>query len=108
MCKQLQTINADLVEACNRVDDVLAILDEMRENNITHFSDMFSVAEIMMNKNNEKIDFPRFSNGQTQRNNVPANSSEEYYKLNIFLTFLDHIRIQLSDRFLIDFRNSHF
>ncbi|KAL4142023.1 hypothetical protein QTP88_004555 [Uroleucon formosanum] len=59
LCKQLQTINADLVETY----------------------------------------FPRFANRQTQRNNVPANSSEEYYKLNIFLPFLDHIRIQLSDRF---------
>ncbi|XP_022177201.1 52 kDa repressor of the inhibitor of the protein kinase-like [Myzus persicae] len=99
LCKQLQTINADLVEACNHVDDVLAILDEMRENNNKHFSDMFSVAAIMMNKNKEEIDFPRFANRQTQRNNVPANNSEEYYKLNIFLPFLDHIRIQLSDRF---------
>ncbi|XP_060878267.1 52 kDa repressor of the inhibitor of the protein kinase-like [Metopolophium dirhodum] len=99
LCKQLQTINADLVEACNHVDDVLAILDEMRENNNKHFSDMFSVAAIMMNKNKEEIDFPRFANRQTQRNNVPTNNSEEYYKLNIFLPFLDHIRIQLSDRF---------
>ncbi|KAL4084918.1 hypothetical protein QTP88_027785 [Uroleucon formosanum] len=51
LCKQLQSINADLVEACNHVDDVLAILDEMRENNNKHLSDMFSVAAIMMNKN---------------------------------------------------------
>ncbi|KAL4090793.1 hypothetical protein QTP88_025568 [Uroleucon formosanum] len=84
LCKQLETINADLVETCNHVDDVLAILDEMRENNNKPFSDMFSVAAIMMNKNKKRN---RFS------------SSEEYYKLNIFLPFLDHIRIQLSDRF---------
>jgi len=99
LCKQLQTINADLVEACNHVDDVLAILDEMRENNNKNFSDMFSFAAIMMNKKKEEIDFPRFANRQTQLNKVPANSSEEYYKLNICLPFLDHIRIQLSDRF---------
>lgn len=78
---------------------MLAILDEMRENNDKHFSDIYSIAVIMMNKNKEEIDFPRFANRQTQRNNVPANSSEEYYKLNIFLPFLSHIRIQLSDRF---------
>ena len=72
----------------------------MRENNNIHFSDMFSVAATMLNKKKEEINFPRFANRQTQRNNVPANnSSEEYYKLNIFLPFLDHIRIQLSDRF---------
>ncbi|KAL4100912.1 hypothetical protein QTP88_020937 [Uroleucon formosanum] len=66
LCKQLQTINADLVEACNHVDDVLAILDKMRKNNNKHFSDMFSVAAIMMNKNKKEIDFPRFANRQTQ------------------------------------------
>ncbi|XP_050058793.1 52 kDa repressor of the inhibitor of the protein kinase-like [Aphis gossypii] len=77
LCKQLQTINADLVETCNHIDDVLAILDEIRENNNNHFSDMFFVAAIMMNKNKEEIDFPRFANRQTQLNNVPANSSED-------------------------------
>lgn len=99
LCKQLQTVNADFVEACNHVDSVLGVLDEMRENNKKHFSDMFSVAAIMLNKNKEEIDLPRFANKQTHRSNVPTNSSEEYYKLNIFLPFLDHIRTQLSDRF---------
>lgn len=50
----------------------------------------------MLNKNKEEIDFPRFANAQTHSNYAPANSSEEYYKLNIFLPFLDHVRIQLS------------
>ncbi|XP_029342185.1 52 kDa repressor of the inhibitor of the protein kinase-like [Acyrthosiphon pisum] len=99
LCKQLQTINADLVEACNHVDNVLLILDEMRENCNKHFSGMFSVVAIMLNKNKEEIDFPRIAKRQTHRNNVSANTSEEYYKLNIFLPFIDHIRIQLSDRF---------
>uniref|UniRef100_A0A2S2QIH3 Repressor of the inhibitor of the protein kinase n=1 Tax=Sipha flava TaxID=143950 RepID=A0A2S2QIH3_9HEMI len=99
LCKQLQTINADLVEACNHVDDVLAVLDEMRENNKQHFSDLFSVVAIMLNKNKEDIVLPRIANKQTHRSNVPSHSSEEYYNFNIFLPFLDYIRSQLCDRF---------
>lgn len=53
----------------------------------------------MLNKNKEEISFPRIGKRQTHRNYVPAYRSEEYkYKLNIFLPFLDHIRIQLPDR----------
>lgn len=37
LCKQLQTVNADLVEAYNHVDNLLAILDGMRENDEKHF-----------------------------------------------------------------------
>jgi len=71
----------------------------MRENNKKYFSDMFSVAAIMLNKKKEDIDLPRFACRQTHRSNVSANSSEEYCNSNIFLPFLDHIRTQLSDRF---------
>lgn len=49
---------------------------------------MYSVAIIILNKNKEEIDLPHFVNRQTHRNNVPANSFEEYNKLNIFLPFL--------------------
>jgi hypothetical protein len=101
LCKQLQTINADIliVEACNHGGNVLFILDKMRENSNKHFSSTFFVAAIMLNINKEEMYFPRISKRQTHRNNVTVNSSEEYYKLNIFLPFLDHIRIQLYDRF---------
>lgn len=99
LCKQLQTVNADLVEACNHVDDIIAIFDKMRENNEKYFSDMFSIAAIMLNKKKEEIEFPRFATNQAHRSNVHANSSEKYYNINIFLPFLDHIRTQLFDRF---------
>lgn len=48
--KQLQTVNADLVEACDHVDNILLILDEIREDNKNQFSDMFLIAAKMLNK----------------------------------------------------------
>lgn len=94
LCKQLQTVNADLVEACNHVDNVLAILDGMRKNEKKIF---FFVAAIMLNKKKEEINFFRFINKQTYSSNV--NSSEEYYKLNICLPIFDYIRTQICDKF---------
>lgn len=47
----------------------------------------------------EIIEVPRTVGRQTARNNVPADSSKQYYKRSIFLPSLDHFICQLQDRF---------
>jgi hypothetical protein len=42
---------------------------------------------------------PRIIGRQNNRNNVPAGTSEEYYRRAVFLPFLDGILTQLSLRF---------
>ena len=42
---------------------------------------------------------PRRCGRQTLRNNAPADTSDEYYKRNVTIPFLDHMVQQMNDRF---------
>ena len=52
------------------------------------------------------IEMQRFVCRKSHRNNVPANTPEEYYRRAIFLPFLDHVRNSLTDRFNTSARES--
>ena len=41
---------------------------------------------------------PRIVGRQSQRNNVPATSSEEYYRRSVTIPFLDHILLEMNSR----------
>ena len=41
---------------------------------------------------------PRLTGKQTQRNNVPATSPEEYYRRSVTLPFIDHLLVELRTR----------
>lgn len=41
---------------------------------------------------------PRIVARQSQRNNVPATSSEEYYRRSVTIPFLDHILLEMNSR----------
>lgn len=36
----------------------------------------------------------------TQRGNIPSHTPEEYFRKNLFLPFVDHVRTQINDRFI--------
>ena len=70
-CRLLKTLKAD----CEKVfaDDVWIKSKEMAE-----------IAGI-------ELATPRVCQRQTKTNNVPSSSAEEYYKLAIFITTMDHL-----------------
>ena len=41
---------------------------------------------------------PRLTGKQTQRNNVPATSPEEYYRRSVTLPFIDHLLVEFKTR----------
>ena len=47
----------------------------------------------------DTLDVPRICERQTQRNNVPARSPKEYFKLAVFIPYLDCLIQQLDLRF---------
>jgi len=46
-----------------------------------------------------EIKKPRTVSRQTQRGNVPAENAEQYYLRNLYIPFIDHIIVELRDRF---------
>lgn len=100
LCKTLQEVNTDLSEACNYVDNVIAVLDNFRTNANEEFKEIFEAVSSLLLINGGVLDFPRTIVTQTHRENVPSSNCEEYYKLNLYIPFLDHVRNQLYDRFI--------
>lgn len=73
------------------------IFKEIRENSDDELIQIFSSSEESMLARN--IEIPRTVGQQTARNNIPADSPEQCYKISIFLPFPDHFICQLQDRF---------
>lgn len=99
LCKALQEVNADISEACEYVDNVLDVFENFRRNADEDFNVIFEEASAMLLANGGVMDFPRITAKQIHRENVPSTNCKEYYKLNLYIQFLDHVKTQLCDRF---------
>ncbi|KAJ8897448.1 hypothetical protein PR048_002794, partial [Dryococelus australis] len=98
LCKFLQTVNSDLAAVLRFVDDVVTTLDELRGN--THeFNGIYKASSLMFEKVGEKIMISRIVTRSVHRANVPTDSTEEHFKKNLYLPFVDHVRTQLKERF---------
>lgn len=96
----LQAKNIDLAAAVNMADDLNSLLNEMRENAELKFHELFSVAERCAKEIGEEIKTPRTASRQKHRVNIDSNSTEDYYRVAVYIPFIDHFIIQLQIRFL--------
>ena len=81
------------------VTDVISNLKQHRENVDQHFSDIYSEAVRLANIVSVKPSTPRTASRQIHRNNTPASSPEEYFKITIVVTLLDTIIMEMETRF---------
>lgn len=100
LCKQLQQINCDLVEAIINVDHVLDVVKEKRKNAEVSFNDIFTRSEEIAKTLEVEVNLPRLNKRQVHRSNIPHTSTEEYYRRSIFIPFLDDFISQLEERFI--------
>ncbi len=45
------------------------------------------------------MSMPRVSSKMIHRGNIPSKTPEEYFRKNLFVPFVDHVRTQINDRF---------
>lgn len=96
----LQTKNIDLISAVNLADGLNSLLKEMRENAISKFHELFLKAENCASEIGEAINIPRLANRQNYRDNYDLTNPEDYYRVSVFIPFVDHFINQLELRFL--------
>lgn len=100
LSKLLQMQNIDLIEAMSLADNVSDVLKNIRNNADEDFKKLFlKVKEKCMSLDIE-ITLPRLTNIQKNRFNVKTTCSNEYYKISLFIPFLDNFISQLHDRFI--------
>lgn len=99
LSKQLQTIDIDLITAFKHVDDVINVLQLLRNNTDVEYLHLYEDAKVLLEENGGILRMPRVVGRQSNRPNIPALDVCTYYKINLFIPFLDHTIQQLVERF---------
>lgn len=101
LCKVLQTVNCDLIQALDLVQNIHSVISNMRQNMDSCFSTIFRDSSFILSDVNGEMKIPRLVGRQTQRCNVPAGSPETYFRVAIAVPFFDDFLEQLSARFTV-------
>lgn len=94
----LQSKQQDLSKALNDVMIVREALEAIREDADKSFKEIMKNVTTIASELEIEIHMPRCGR-QTARNNVNAKDAEEYFKIVIFIPFLDNLILQLHSRF---------
>ncbi|CAH1724767.1 unnamed protein product [Aphis gossypii] len=95
----LQSPKLELSKAFSHVNDVINVIENIRENSTSRFETYFKNASDMAALVGEDIRIPRICGRQTTRCNIQTTDPMEWYRITIFLPFIDHLISQLKIRF---------
>jgi hypothetical protein len=99
LSKHLQKANIDYNEAFSYIQTVINRFQESRNSFDEYFSKLYEQAVDICTTFNIEIKKPRVVGRQTCRNNVKADSPEEYYRRAMAIPLLDHVISNLKERF---------
>ncbi|CAF3343594.1 unnamed protein product [Rotaria sp. Silwood2] len=97
--RSLQNSQIDLMTCISNIEDILQVLQKIRNEPDVEYKFLFEEAQDLANHTESTIEMPRIIQRQINRNNIPASSTYEYFKLNIFIPVLDHFLMAIKDRF---------
>lgn len=100
MSRVLQTVNQDLGEAVELADAAKEVLMARRENATETFKKIFETVVTVCAEHDIELKTPRLARKQTQRCNVMAERAEDYFRIGIYIPYLDLFVTHLQDRFL--------
>lgn len=101
----MQSSKQDLCMAKKNIKNIIALFNSIRENHEDTFDSLFENAAEKAQMFGEKIKIPRLCGQQTQRSNIIVREPMDWFKVTIFIPFLDHIIHELDSRFNEKFSN---
>jgi hypothetical protein len=96
---KLQAKFIDLYSVQNYIQNLLTIFNNNREQSDIVFNDVFNNSVFMAEKIGAEIKIPRIISKQKNGSNYKTDSIEHYYRLSIFIPYLDSLISSLSRRF---------
>ncbi|XP_053381948.1 52 kDa repressor of the inhibitor of the protein kinase-like [Mercenaria mercenaria] len=93
----MQDPQCDLVKAAQHAKVLHGLLAE-RRNDIGYFGGLWEKAVALATAHDINVCQPRVAARQQHRNNIAAETPKEYWRLNMFVPFMDHLLSQLHDR----------
>ena len=99
LCKVMQKKSINLLEAVNITHDIANELKCLREKAEDEFHQLYISAQETAKTQNFILKTPRLTSRQTNRCNIAAETDEEYFRVGIFIPFLDNFIVTLEARF---------
>lgn len=99
---ELQGVKQDLLSVKHQIDNILTIFRKHRENCDETFSELMSEVSAFCTEMNIDLNCPRIVGRQKNRSNIPADTPFNYYKLNVFIPYMDSLITSLENRFPSD------
>ena len=96
---KLQRKEADLMKAKDEIDSLKSILTDMQANINDRHHTLYDEAVELAHSIQIEPCMPRLTQRQIYRANAPAQTPEDYYRINLTIVFLDHALQQLNTRF---------
>lgn len=100
LSRYLQKDGLDLVVAVKYAGMLLDQLLDIRKNVEVQFETLFSKVKAMCEKHDIPVMTPRTNNRQVNRFNVDTTDPESYFRISIFIPFLDAMIAEIQNRFL--------
>ena len=96
---KLQSGTAGIMDAFLSIEEIMSVYVELRTNANTHFNKIFLQAKRMGEAVQVEPSKCRVSGYQKHRPNDPTETVEDHYPVNVAVPCLDHISVQLDQRF---------
>ncbi|CAG2241984.1 unnamed protein product [Mytilus edulis] len=95
----LQGPTEDILSAFQKVSVVTNELKSIRESCDEAFCDVWENVNKMANLVGTEISIPRVCGRQTKRNNVSADTPQQYWMRTLFIPYVDHLIMEFGSRF---------
>ena len=99
LASKLQKTDQDVYQAFQMIDGAIERLEQMRESIDKEFSDWYHEADELAQKLTEEIKVPRLTGRQVHRANVGGDTPEDYFRRNVAIPFVDHLKEEMKQRF---------
>lgn len=99
VCNQLQEVNINIKAIHDHVNKLTDVLQSHRDNAPMEFAVIFEKAKKICEKLDVEFKRPRVVAKQTYRSNQPSENVEEFFRISIFIPYLDSIISSIRNRF---------
>ena len=100
LSRTLQPVELDLMKAFDYVDHIMERFNVYRSDAKNIFNEIFNEANEIAEQYEIEVNIPRICRKQVNRPNYKCESNEDYFRVRVYIPFLDHIISSLEENLI--------